>query len=60
MYFYCIFGKEGDIRVLLFRHLPSRSFLVSRLIFNSSIHFVFTFVNDVKELSSLILLHVAV
>ena len=23
MYFYCICGKEGDLRVLLFRHLPS-------------------------------------
>ena len=32
MYFYCICGKEGDLRVLLFRYL---------LLFSSSINFVF-------------------
>ena len=29
MYFYCICGKEGDLRVLLFRHLASFLTLIS-------------------------------
>ena len=28
MYFYCICGKEGDLRVLLFRHLLQESHVV--------------------------------
>ena len=38
----------------------SKSFIVSGLIFRSLMHFEFIFVNNVRECSNFILLHVAV
>ena len=38
----------------------SKSFIVSSLIFQSSIHFEFIFVCGIREYSNFILLHVAV
>ena len=57
---------SGSNKILLqfisehFAIFPSRSFIVSDLMFRSFIHFEFIFVHGVRECSNFIILHVAV